>query len=123
MAKILIVEDQVLIVELIEMVLQHRGHQTHHTGDGGRAVELARSIRPDLILLDLLLPNMDGYVIQSKLLEHDETRAIPLIVVTSKSHTQEIFRMSTNVAAFIAKPFGVNELIQKVDDCLKKSRA
>lgn len=123
MPKILIIEDQPLIVELIEMVLKPRGYEVFHTGDGRKALDLIHEIRPDLILLDVMLPGMDGYSIQSKLLEDEDSKHIPIVIVTSKTQVEEVFQTSANVFGFVAKPFSVSDLIQKIEAALKSSPA
>lgn len=119
MPKILVIEDQPLIVELIEMVLKPRGYEVFNTGDGLKALEMVHEVRPDLILLDVMLPGMDGYSIQSKLLEDEDSKLIPIVVITSKTQVEEVFQTSANVFGFISKPFSVKDLIQKIEAALK----
>ena len=119
MGKILIVEDNLLVLELLDMVLKPRGHQITFTIDGSKAFELAADNQPDLIILDIMLPHLDGYSIQTALLQDPKTKDIPIIVVTSKVRAEELFTTTANVRGLLSKPFSVKELTQKVDSVLQ----
>ena len=123
MAKILLVEDHEPTAELIQMVLKPRGYEIVHTTDGSKAFELARTFMPELILLDVMLPGLDGYGIQTKLLEDEATRKIPILITTSKLHVQEIFNTAPNVVGYVSKPFSVKELIQQIENVLQGSKS
>lgn len=118
MKKILVVEDDAPTAELVDMVLSAKGYFSVHTGDGSQVLPLAKKHRPDLILLDVMLPMQDGYSIQADLLREDQTRGIPVLIMTSKSEMQSLFETSPNVAGFIPKPFSVKELTDKVQSVL-----
>ena len=119
MAKILIIEDNLLILELLDMVLKPRGHEIVFTIDGSKALGLALANHPDLIILDIMLPHMDGYGVQNALLQDGKTKDIPVLVVTSKPQVQDLFKTAPNVHGILHKPFSVKELTQKVDSVLK----
>ena len=118
MAKILVIEDDLPTAELIQMVLAPRGHKVLHTNNGAETLAKAKEFHPDLILLDVMLPGMDGYSVQSQLLGEEETKNIPIIVMTSKSDMEDVFKIASNVAAFIAKPFVVRDFLDKVKNVL-----
>lgn len=120
MPKVLLIEDDSQTAELIQMVLAPRGFDFVHTSDGAAAVDLAKNNPPDLILLDVMLPGLDGYGVQSQLLEQEETRSIPVIMMTSKSEMKGAFELATNVAGFIAKPFIIREFVDLVKSVLEK---
>ena len=79
--KVLIVEDDANIAELLHLYLEKEGFDTAVAGDGGKGVELFRSFRPDLVLLDIMLPVMDGWSVLKKIRENDKT---PVIMLTAK---------------------------------------
>lgn len=115
MAKILMVEDDIPTAELVQMILKPRGIDLVHIADGSLAIETAKQHLPDLILLDVMLPGMDGYSIQSGLCEEDHLRKIPVIMLTSKAQMEEFFRTAPNVVDFIEKPFSIRDFLEKVN--------
>ena len=84
--KVLIVEDDTNIAELLHLYLEKEGFETAVANDGGKGVELFRSFRPDLVLLDIMLPVMDGWSVLKKIRENDRT---PVIMLTAKGETQD----------------------------------
>ena len=84
--KVLIVEDESNIAELINLYLKKEGYETMVAGDGGKALELYRLFRPDLVLLDIMLPVMDGWAVCAKIRETDKT---PIIMLTAKGETMK----------------------------------
>ncbi len=123
MSKILMIEDDIPTAELVQMILKPRGVELIHTADGTQAIAMAGEHRPDLILLDVMLPGMDGYTIQSKLCEEDELRRIPVIMLTSKAQMEEFFRTAPNVVDFIEKPFGIRDFLDKVQKHLSDGKS
>lgn len=114
MTKILVVEDELMIADLIKMVLTPRGYEIFHTSDGSKALEMVREHQPQLILLDVMLPGLDGYSIQNTLSSDEELKKIPIIMMTSKTQMEDVFKTASNVVGFIAKPFTVKDLTEKV---------
>ena len=84
--KVLIVEDDSNIAELLHLYLEKEGFETAVAGDGGKGVELFRSFHPELVLLDIMLPVMDGWSVLKKIRENDKT---PVIMLTAKGETQD----------------------------------
>ncbi|MBQ2925445.1 MAG: response regulator, partial [Ruminiclostridium sp.] len=82
--KVLIVEDDSNIAELVNLYLKKEGYETMVAEDGGKALDLYRAFRPDLVLLDIMLPVMDGWTVCSKIRETDST---PIIMLTAKGET------------------------------------
>src|SRR5437870_557245 len=113
MAKILLIEDDQPTVELMKMILGPRGFEILNTPDGQEALQIARDQKPGLILLDVMLPQLDGYSIQMRLQEDEATKDIPVIITTSKAEMEDVFKTASNVIAFIVKPFSIRELIDK----------
>ena len=119
MKKILIVEDSKTVVHLISSVLEGHGFTIQVDFNGDQAVNLAKDFKPDMILLDVNLPAMDGYQISMLLLEDEETRKIPVVVMTTKGGMKDTFALSSNVVDFIQKPFQFDDLHRMVQKILK----
>ena len=114
MQKILLVEDDAATAGFIEKFLLRNGYEVFHVSEGSRVLEVAKEFRPDLVLLDLMLPDLDGPSVQKKLLEDEETKEIPIMVVTAHTQLEESFVDAANVVGFIAKPFGLEEFKKKI---------
>ena len=113
--KILIVEDDVDIVEVIGIALQKEGYEIYKAYNG--VVALNKLItKPDLILLDLMLPELDGNSVNLRLKENPDTKNIPVIVMTGKGQLKELFDLKegANISAYLEKPFPIKVLIEKI---------
>ena len=84
--KVLVVEDDINIAELLRLYLQKDGFEVSHAADGGKAVEMAKEIQPDLVLLDIMLPVMDGWQVCREL---RKTMKMPIIMLTAKGETED----------------------------------
>lgn len=122
MAKILVVDDEKDVVELLSFLLKKDGYQVVSAHNGIEALEKVDSEKPDLVLLDVMMPEMDGYTVQTKLMENPATRDIPVIILTAKGQLKDVFAMSSNVAAYMAKPFDPKLLRQKIEESLKPKK-
>lgn len=114
MAYLLIVDDENTTSDLLIAVLQKDGHTLHTAKNGAEALATLGERTPDLILMDVSMPEMDGYTMVSHLSADTATRDIPVIVMTGKNALEDTFRQFTNVADFFAKPFDVKILRQRV---------
>ena len=116
--KVLIVEDESNIAELINLYLKKEGYETMVAGDGGKALELYRLFRPDLVLLDIMLPVMDGWAVCSKIRETDKT---PIIMLTAKGETiDKVAGLEMGADDYIVKPFEMKELLARVHAVLRR---
>ena len=116
--KVLIVEDEANIAELVNLYLKKEGYETIVAGDGGKALELYRSFRPDLVLLDIMLPVMDGWAVCSKIRETDKT---PIIMLTAKGETiDKVAGLEMGADDYIVKPFEMKELLARVHAVLRR---
>ena len=120
MKKILVVEDDVLTAELLKTYLLPKGYEVVHVSNGLKTLETAKTQRPDLILLDVMLPGLDGHTVQMKLLEEKETSEIPIILMTAKTQLEQVFVNAKNVVGLIAKPFNIKELNEKIKSALSQ---
>ena len=119
--KILVVDDFVQNVELLEELLITADYDVSTAYDGEEALKKAHEEKPDLILLDIMMPKMDGYEVCEALRNADDTKDIPIIFVTAKTEvkdwTHAIFNMGAN--SYITKPINSKKLVEKVKSVLK----
>ena len=124
MATILLVDDEQDMVELLAFNLQEQGHSIVTAAAGSEALEKVREFSPDLILLDLLLPDLDGISICEILRLQAATREIPIIMITALSG--EITRwtaLDAGVNDYLRKPFSPRELVKRVDYTLLRHQS
>ncbi|MEM7012153.1 MAG: response regulator transcription factor [Verrucomicrobiota bacterium] len=118
---ILVVDDEEDIRELIADHLAASGMQPVEAEDGLEALRLARDAKPDLILLDLMMPGMDGYGVIRELRENSKTAAIPVIMITAKGEEDErIEGLTRGADDYVAKPFSPKELVLRVQAVLRR---
>jgi two-component system alkaline phosphatase synthesis response regulator PhoP len=119
--KILVVDDERWIVNTLKMSLESDNYKVFeaYTGDG--AIRKARSGAPDLILLDIMLPDMTGYEICNKLRKDPSTRLIPIIMLTGMGETGRTAGLELGADEYITKPFDLNELKAKIRSVLRRS--
>ena len=117
--KVLVVEDDSNIAELLRLYLQKDGFEVAHAADGGKAVEMAREIQPDLVLLDIMLPVMDGWQVCREL---RKTMKMPIIMLTAKGETEDkVSGLEMGADDYIVKPFEVKELLARVHAVLRRT--
>ena len=120
--KVLIVEDDGNIAELLHLYLEKEGFETQVAGDGGKGVELFRSFQPDLVLLDIMLPEEDGLSILQKLRASAATKKLPVIMLTAKNTEYDrVVGLDSGADDFISKPFGMMELVARVRAVLRRT--
>ncbi len=119
MARILVVEDEPRNYKLLEFRLKSLGHEVLGAVDGGEALEVASKENPNLILLDIMIPVIDGLQVLRKLKSQDETKTIPVIMVTARSQEKDIVDgLEAGAVDFVVKPFSFAELIARVNRVL-----
>ena len=117
--KILIVEDETNIADLINLYLKKEGYETMVANDGGKALELYRLFRPDLVLLDIMLPVLDGWSVCAKIRETDAT---PIIMLTAKGETiDKVSGLEMGADDYIVKPFEMKELLARINAVLRRT--
>jgi CheY-like chemotaxis protein len=120
MAKILVAEDEKDIRELIAFTLRYAGHEVISTSNGVEAYETARTIKPDLILMDVRMPRMDGYDACREIKGDSSTQNIPVVFLSAKGQAAEI---ETGYAAgaveYMVKPFSPELLAQRIKEILE----
>lgn len=122
MATIMVVEDNEPSRDALARRLERRGYRTLLAGDGREAVSLARTGRPDLILMDLGLPGIDGWEATRQLKDDESTRHIPIIVLSAHAMTSDRERaLAAGGDDFDTKPVSFQQLLSKVDSLLAKA--
>jgi len=118
---ILCIEDETEMIDLMRLILGRRGYEVRGAASGIEGLKMIRAEKPDLILLDLMMPEMDGWEVYQQLKAEEKTKSIPVIVVTAKA--QSIDRVLglhiAKVDDYIAKPFSPQELLNSVEKVLK----
>ncbi len=118
--KILIVEDEENIAQLLHLYLEKEGFETAIAPDGGKAVELFRSFAPSLVLLDIMLPVMDGWSVLKKIREESKT---PVIMLTAKGETgDKVTGLEQGADDYIVKPFETKEVLARIHAVLRRTQ-
>jgi len=113
--KILVVDDEVVLLETIAYNLEQAGYQVITVADGLSALEAARREKPDLIILDLMLPEMDGLEVCRQLRREDATSTTPILMLTAKSdEIDKVVGLEVGADDYVTKPFGRRELLARV---------
>jgi len=120
--KILVVDDEKDLVELIAFNLEQEGYTVFKAWDGEKAMELALAIKPDLLVLDLMLPGMSGLDICRSIRGKAETEHLPIVMVTAKGQdVDKIIGLELGADDYITKPFSVRELVARIRAVLRRS--
>lgn len=123
MARILVIEDERDLQTLVVYNLQQAGHEAIAASDGSEGLRLAREQRPDLVLLDLMLPDRSGTEICRLLKQEPVTRGIPVMMVTAKGEEiDRVLGFELGADDYVVKPFSIRELILRIQAVLKRGR-
>jgi len=118
--RIVCIEDEPEMIDLFRLILTRRGFEVIGANGGRQGLELVKEIKPDLILIDLMMPDMDGWEVYQNLKANEDTQNIPVIVVTAKA--QSIDRVLglhiAKVNDYIAKPFSPSSLLESIEQVL-----
>lgn len=121
MARILIVEDEEKIARFVTLELEHEGYQVEHAADGRTAVDLALERNYDLILLDVLLPQLNGMEVLQRVRKHKD---VPVIMVTARDAVMDkVAGLDAGADDYLTKPFAIEELFARIRVALKRSEA
>ena len=119
MARILVIDDSPSQLMGIRRIVEKLGHDCITAEDGAQGVELAKAELPDLILMDVVMPNLNGFQATRAISRHETTSHIPVIMVTTKDQeTDKVWGMRQGAKAYIVKPFNEAQLAQVVNDLL-----
>ena len=121
MARILIVEDEEKIARFVTLELEHEGYQVEHAADGRTAVDLALECDYDLILLDVLLPQLNGMEVLRRVRKHKD---VPVIMVTARDAVMDkVAGLDAGADDYLTKPFAIEELFARIRVALKRAEA
>lgn len=118
---ILVIEDERQIARFLELELRHAGYSVSVEGDGALGLQSARRDRPDLVLLDLMLPGMDGFEVCSKLREFS---LVPILMLTAKDATEDkVSGLDCGADDYITKPFEMEELLARIRAAFRRKES
>ena len=117
---VLVAEDEENLLEALRYNLEREGYQVHTATDGGEALEMARKLSPSLILLDIMLPTLDGFEICRILRRESE---VPILMLTAKGEeVDRVVGLELGADDYITKPFSIRELVARVRNTLRRTR-
>jgi two-component system phosphate regulon response regulator PhoB len=123
MARILVIEDEPDLREVLQYNLTQAGHRSAVAPTGEAGLKLALEMRPDLVLLDLMLPDVSGTVVAKSLRRDPKTQGVPIIMVTAKAEeVDRIVGFELGADDYVVKPFSVRELLLRIDAVLRRGR-
>jgi two-component system response regulator VicR len=114
------IEDEPEMIDLVKLILGRKGFELVGAVGGREGLETVRQLKPDLVLLDLMMPDMDGWEVYQKMKTDEELKEIPVIVVTAKAQSiDKVLGLHiAKVEDYVTKPFGPQELLQAVNKVL-----
>ena len=116
MKKILVVDDEDDILHFLEMVLREKGYQVTTASGGHEALTRAQIDKPDLVLLDIMMPQMDGWEVLKLLRVDDDTRRIPVAMLSARTEAKDrVQGLQEGAIDYICKPFSLTELLGKIE--------
>jgi len=120
--RVVCVEDEPEMIDLYRLILGRRGFEVIGADGGRKGLETVEDLQPDLVLLDLMMPDMDGWEVYKRLKSNPETETIPVIVVTAKAQSiDKVLGLHiAQVDDYISKPFSPQELLDSVEKVLTK---
>lgn len=119
--KILVVDDEKNIVDLIHMNLERSGYQVIPAYTGKEAITKTIDLEPDLVLLDLMLPDIDGFEVCRMIKLNEKTKDVPIIMITAKSEeADKVIGLGLGADDYVTKPFGIRELEARIKTVLRR---
>ncbi|MEP7134012.1 MAG: response regulator [Chloroflexota bacterium] len=120
---ILCIEDEPEMIDLIRLILGRRGFEVKGATGGVEGLKMVREVQPDLVLLDLMMPDMDGWEVYQQIKADEKTKGIPVIVVTAKAQSiDKVLGLHiAKVDDYIAKPFSPQDLLNSIEKVLQKA--
>jgi DNA-binding response OmpR family regulator len=119
--KVLIVDDEPNIVLSVEFLMQREGHEVATAGDGQEALDMLAETRPDLMVLDVMMPRKNGFEVCEAVRGDAQFARLPILMLTAKGREAEMKKgLSLGADAYITKPFSTHELVAKVNELLSR---
>jgi DNA-binding response OmpR family regulator len=117
--KVLIVDDEPNIVTALEFLLERRGYEVLVATNGEEALEVAERCRPDVMLLDVMMPARSGYEVCQRVRERPDLRHVKVVMLSAKGREAEVSKgLSLGADLYITKPFSTSELVERIDELL-----
>jgi two-component system phosphate regulon response regulator PhoB len=121
-ARVLVADDDPIVRQFVASLMEENECDVFTASDGREALDMARSVHPDLLVLDLIMPYRDGYEVLRLLQERDETRGIPVLILSAKSREEDIIRgLESGAEDFVVKPFNALELMTRARKILART--
>lgn len=121
MKKILIVDDEPNIVMSLEYIFKKENYQVFIARDGAEAIEIVENDIPDIIILDIMMPNVDGFQVLKYLKSHEDLCEIKVIFLSAKNKTSDIeLGLQLGADKYVSKPFSTKKLVKEVKELLRK---
>jgi len=122
--KVLIVDDEPNIVLSVEFLMQREGHEVMTASDGQEATDLLATARPDLMILDVMMPRKNGFEVCAEVRADPDLSRMPILMLTAKGREAEMKKgISLGADAYITKPFSTHDLVAKVHELLNPNKA
>jgi DNA-binding response OmpR family regulator len=119
--KVLIVDDEPNIVASLEFLLRQSGYEVHVAADGAAALRQVQAVAPDLVLLDVMMPETNGYDVCQRIRAHPEWRNVRIVILSAKGREAEMTKgLSLGADAYVTKPFSNAELVARIDELLQE---
>jgi len=117
----LLVEDEEDVAYVIKYSLEQAGYKVSHAADGELAWGILEALTPDLILLDVMMPKLDGYSLNQRLKANERTKDVPVLVITGREQMSEMFKDNERdkITKFMLKPFSMKALKEAIEEILK----
>lgn len=112
--KVLVIDDEPEMLNLVKYTLEHAGFEVHTCDNGRQAWDEIAKVRPDVLVLDVMLPGIDGYSLQLKISQEPTTKDLPIVVLTALEPSKTLFQKFPQVQGFMTKPFKTEELLKTV---------
>lgn len=120
--KVVCIEDEREMIDLVQLIFTRRGYEVHGALGGREGLALIEAVQPDLVLLDLMMPDMDGWEVYQQMKANEAMKDIPVIIVTAKAQNiDKVLGLHiAKVDDYITKPFGPSELLESVARILQQ---
>jgi len=118
--KILVVDDDPEISSLVQYTLESLGHTVRVCDNGREVLDTLRSYKPELLVLDVMLPGIDGYSLAAQIAEDETLKTMPIIVLSALEPSRTMFQRFSQVATFLTKPFNTDDLTEAIKNALTK---
>ena len=117
--KVLIVDDEPNIVLSVEFLMKREGYEVATAGDGQEALDMLQDVRPDLMILDVMMPRKNGFEVCEAVRAHPQFGSLPILMLTAKGREAEMKKgLSLGADAYVTKPFSTHDLIDRVGELL-----